>query len=84
MDDIENSSWSSWFQSTLGGVVSKAADAQYVRPYDIQTLKLQSLGSNGYYTEGQVGTVKATGSMNTTTMLMLGGALLLAVVLLKD
>ena len=81
---IDNASWSSWFQNVAGGVIGKAADATYVRPYDIQALRLQALGAEGYYTEGQAGTAPAAAGMSTTTMMLLGGALLLAVVLLKD
>lgn len=81
----DNASWSSWFQDVAGGVIGKAADAQYVRPYDIQELRLQALGSEGYYAEGQAGVRKpATASMSTTTLMMIGGGLLLAVFLLKD
>lgn len=83
--DIEQSSWSSWFQNVAGGVIGKAADATYVRPYDIQALRLQALGDQGYYTEGKAGTSNTAGAMTTSTMLMIGGgALLLAFVLLKD
>jgi hypothetical protein len=85
MDELENSNWASWFQGVAGNVIGKAADAQYVRPYDIQALKLQALGSTGYYNEGQAGTsATAANGMSTTTVMLLGGALLLAVVLLKD
>jgi hypothetical protein len=84
MDDLENGNWASWFQGVAGNVIGKAADAQYVRPYDIQALKLQALGSTGYYNEGQAGTsAQASAGISGTTMLMIGGALL-AVVLLKD
>jgi hypothetical protein len=80
----DQNSWASWFQGVAGNVIGKAADATYVRPYDIQALRLQALGSEGYYTEGQPGTAPAAQGMTSTTVLMLGGALLLAVVLLKD
>ena len=82
--EIEQSSWSSWFQNVAGGVIGKAADATYVRPYNIQELRLQALGSEGYYTEGKAGTSAAAGGMSTTTLMLLGGGLLLAVFLLKD
>ena len=81
----DNASWSNWLQGVVGGVVSKAADAQYVRPYDVQTMRLQQLGTEGYYNEGKTGNsaAKAAG-MSVTTMALLGGGLLLAVFLLKD
>lgn len=82
---IDNAGWASWFQNVAGGVIGKAADAQYVRPYDIQALRLQALGTEGYYQEGQAGTSPAAaGGINTGTLMLLGGAVLLAVVLLKD
>lgn len=87
MDEFNTggASWSSWFQGVASGVVDKAAQAAYVRPYDIAELEIKALGQQGYYTEGKAGTQPtATSGGITPTMLMLGGAALLAVFLLKD
>lgn len=74
--------WSSWFQQVAGNTINAATEAQFRQPYEIQKLQLQQQGPYGPYVEGQAmpGTV---GGINTT-WLLLGGALLVAVVLLKD
>lgn len=82
--DTGGSSWAGWFQDVAGSVISKAADAQYVRPYDIKELQLQALGDSGYYREGMAGTTKASSATITPTMLLLAGAALVAVLMLKD
>lgn len=84
--DTGGSSWADWFQGVAGNVINQAAAAQYVKPYDVQALKIQSLGANGYYTEGAPGTYRttATGLGISPTVLLLAGAAVLAVVLLKD
>lgn len=84
--DTSGDSWAGWFQGVAGAVASKAADAAYVRPYDIAELEIKALGSQGYYTEGQAGTRPTASGMGgvSPTVLLLGGAALLAVFLLKD
>lgn len=87
MDETLNtggSNWADWFQGVVGGVVSKAADAQYVKPYDIQSLRLQALGNGGYYTEGMPGTQQRTMGGISPGVLLLAGAAVVAVLLLKD
>lgn len=75
--------WSSWFQNVSAGVIGAAADAKYRQPYEIQKLQLQQLGALGYFNEGMPMNAQQQGGINTT-WLLLGGALLVAVVLLKD
>lgn len=76
--------WGDWFQQVAGGVIDKAASNRWTQDYEIEKLKLQQLGQYGYYTEGQpmqpVGTI---GGINTN-VLILGGVVLLAVMMLKD
>lgn len=88
MDETLNtggSSWESWFQNVAGGLIDKAGDAQYVRPYDIQEMRLQALGDLGLYSEGQAGAYRQQAAgMTTGTMLMIGGVILAAVFMLKD
>lgn len=88
MDQTVNtggSSWADWFQGVAGGVIGKAADAAYVKPYDIKALELQALGSGGYYTEGKPGaTQQGQGFTLTPGVMLLAGAALVAVLMLRD
>lgn len=83
--DTGGSTWADWFQGVVGGVVGKAADAKYVRPYDIASLQLQALGQGGYYREGVPGTMArpVTGGI-TPGVLLLAGAAIVAVMLMRD
>lgn len=76
--------WSTWFQNVGQTVIGAAADAQYRYPYEIQKLQLQALGDSGYYTEGQA--VRQTTGLGgiSPSVLLIGGAVLVAVLLLKD
>lgn len=87
MDSIADSgsSWEGWFQRVGGNVVDAWASATYSQPYEIQKLRLQALGSTGaYYAEGQPTPPRGNLGGITPAMLLLGGAALLAVLLLKD
>lgn len=79
--DTSGSDWASWFQNVAGSVIGKAADAQYVKPYDVQSLRLQQLGAGGYYVEGRPGAIN---SGMPTGLLLLAGVALVAVLILKD
>lgn len=76
--------WSTWVQDVGSGLIDKAAGAKYVQPYEIQKLQLEALGQSGYYNEGQAGTRAAASSFNPMMLLLIGGAVLVAVVMLKD
>lgn len=76
--------WETWFQDVAGSVINKAADAKFSQPYEIDRLRLQALGETGYYTEGQAMS-KAVGVAGISpTVLLIGGAILVAVLVLKD
>lgn len=78
--------WEEWVQDVGGSILNKAADAKFVQPFEISKLKLEALGEEGYYTEGQRGTStqpKSGLGGIPPTLLLLGGAVLL-VVMLKD
>lgn len=77
-------SWEEWVQDVGGSVIDKYSDAAYSQPYEIQRLKIEALGDAGYYTEGQPG-VKASGTVGGISqgMLLLAGAALVALLLLK-
>lgn len=77
--------WSTWFQNVSAGVIDKAAQNRYTQQYEIDRLRLEQLGQLGTYTEGQplppqAGTVAGI----NTSVLIIGGVVLLAVMLLKD
>lgn len=78
--------WSEWFQQQAGNVLGAATQARYVQPYEVQKLRLQALGEAGIYEEGQAGTMRQSGGIAgiSPSMLLIGGAVILAVVLLKD
>lgn len=76
--------WSTWLQGVGSNVIGAATDAQFRYPYEIDKLRLQALGESGYYTEGQA--ARQTGSIGgiSPTVLLIGGAVLVAVLMLKD
>lgn len=80
------SSWESWFQNVASGVADKYASATWVQPFELQKMRISALGETGYYQEGapsgnvQNGTIAGI----SPGVLLLGGAALLAVILLKD
>lgn len=80
-------SWDSWMQQVGGGVIDKWASATYQQPYEIQKMRIQALGEQGYYSEGQPGavaTAQRAGFQLTPGVMLLAGAAVLAVVLLRD
>ncbi len=77
------SSWAEWTQGVLGGVIDKYASSKWVQPYETEQMKLQALGQQGYYTEGQRQPTPQASTMNSTTMLLIGGALLAVVLLTR-
>lgn len=86
MDETGNS-WESWIQKVGGGVVDKWASATYTQPYEVQKMRIQALGEQGYYSEGQPGaasTAQRQGLQLSPMVLLLAGAAVLAVVMLKD
>lgn len=76
--------WSTWLQNISGSVIGAAADAKYRQPYEIQKLQLQQLGQLGYYNEGQMIPGQQPGAGINPAWLLIGGAVLVAVLVLKD
>lgn len=76
--------WETWFQDVAGSVINKAADAKFSQPYEIDRLRLQALGETGYYTEGQAMSKDGGVAGISPTVLLIGGAILVAVLVLKD
>lgn len=85
MDETSSgSSWETWIQG-IGNKIADvaAADKAGDQNYELQKLKLQQLGQYGYYTEGQLAMRNGAMGIPTGTLLLLGAGLL-AVMLLKD
>lgn len=76
--------WSDWVQDVAGSVIKDASNSKYVQPYDVQKLKLEALGNLGVYTEGQAGIANKNAMAGISPMVLLIGAAVLAVVLLKN
>ena len=89
MDETSGTSWSDWLQGVAGGVISKASDAKWVQPYQVQQMQLQALGPNGAgnYMEGQRQPAPAASGtvagLDKKTLLLVGGAVVLLLVLNK-
>lgn len=80
--------WESWGQAAQqwGGLIIKGAvDKEFYQDFENDKLRLQALGSLGYYDEGQRGVVPlpSQGQQFPGTLLLIGGAVLL-IFLLKD
>lgn len=76
--------WSQWVQGVAGGVVTRAADAKWVQPYEIQKLQLQALGQLGMYQEGQAQLTANRQGLTISPAMLLIGAGLVAVLMMKD
>lgn len=81
-------SWSDFLQDAGKTVISKWSDKEFTQDYEIERLRLQALGQNGYYNEGQPGTGRVQapetmlGGVTMSPGLLIGGAVLLVAVLL--
>lgn len=88
MGEIETNSpsWESWFQGAASTALDKYTSATWVQPYELQKLKIQALGELGAYQEGTPSGPSQNGTIGGISpgVLLLGGAALLAVLLLKD
>ncbi len=79
--------WDEWIQDVAGTVIKQAGQAEYVYPYQIQSQQMQQLGQLGFYTEGYPGTVapgQSQGLAVSPSLLLLGGVLLVAMMVLGD
>jgi hypothetical protein len=87
MEDILGN-WSGTLQDIAKGAVSGFTDYKFRQPFELDKLRIQAYSDNGYYREGAPGLVRppngGTGLQITSGMLLLAGAAVLAVVLLKD
>lgn len=76
-----SSSWETWIQRVGGNVVDAWSSSTYQQPYELQKMRIQSLGERGYYPEGKP--MAQPGSMNGISPIMLIGGVLLLVLLLR-
>lgn len=73
--------WGTWVQQVAGGAIDRYTNIKQQEAYQ-DTMRLQALGSQGYYVEGQRGLVSPVAGTVTmsTSMLMLIGAVVLVMV----
>jgi hypothetical protein len=76
-------SWEESLQSWGSTIIDKWSSKEFTQDYELQRLRLQALGQTGLYTEGQPvanlqNTVNAMGPM-----LVIGGVVLVAFLLLR-
>lgn len=85
-ENQSGSSWETWFQNAAAGVVDKYTSATWVQPFELQKMRIAALGETGYYQEGAPSGPVQNGTIAGISpgVLLLGGAALLAVLLLKD
>lgn len=74
-------SWETWIQDVAGSVIGKAADAEFTQPFELDRLRLQALGENGYYREGQPGAMPKPQPAVSGTVLLIGGVALVALLM---
>lgn len=76
-------SWEGWIQDVGKTVVSGYASANWTQPFELEKLKLQAQAQNGgFYTEGQPVSTQRGGI--SPMILLLAGAAIVAIVMLKD
>lgn len=80
MDDSE--AWGDWLRDIGTKVAEGVVDYKVNFPLRVEELKINKLGSAGYYTEGKAGAAASTAGI-PTNVLLIGGAVLMAVLLLK-
>lgn len=76
--------WFSFVQDAASGLIKGGlnyANTQQQQKYEIEKLKLQALGTDGVYTEGQANRKTVAGI--DPTVLMLGGFALVVVLMLQ-
>lgn len=79
--------WGTWVQQQAGGLLDAYTYKKQTEAYT-EAMRLQALGETGYYVEGQRGNVAPVSGQSVggipTQYLLIGGALLVAVLLVKD
>lgn len=78
--------WFSWAQDAASGLIKAGANYannQQQQKYEIEKLKLQALGTDGTYIEGKPNSTQTVAGISPT-VLLLAGAALVAVMMLKD
>lgn len=80
IDTGQSADWTKWMQDVGGGLIGAWSNATYQQPYDLQRMRIQSLGDRGYYLEGKPGVAQAPGGISP--LMLIGGGVLLLVVLL--
>lgn len=77
--------WETWVQQVAGSYLKSRTDAKFQQPYELQKMRLQAYGPFGdLYQEGEPLTNQAGAGGIPPAWLLIGGALLVAVVLVKS
>lgn len=76
--------WQSAIQNWGTAFVNGYTNAKYVQPYEVQKLQLQALGQAGFYDEGKPGVYVPPPAINSTTLLLIGAAVVGFMMLNKD
>jgi hypothetical protein len=78
-----SSGWESWAQNISSNLLQGYANSQFQQPYELQKMQLQAYGSGAYglpYIQGQPNMQLGI----PTGWLLIGGAIALAVVMIKS
>lgn len=76
--------WESWAQNISGSLLKGYANSQFQQPFELQKMQLQAYGNGAYglpYIQGQP---LGAGLGIPTGWLLIGGALVLAMVMIKS
>lgn len=82
---MKSSSWEAWAQNIGGNLLQGYANTKFNQPYELQKMQLQAYGNGAYglpYIQGQPNGSATLGI--PTGWLLIGGALVLAVVMIKS
>lgn len=77
--------WGKWLQNVGGDVIKSYASSKYEQPYEIQKMRIQVQGADGgMYDEGAAMPRPGTVAGLPSSVLLIGGAVVLALVLMRN
>lgn len=76
LDATGGMNWGAWAAGIGDKLITAAIDAEVRNPQELEKLKIERLGTLGYYTEGALGTGAATVAGVPVGLLLIGGAAL--------
>ena len=85
MDETLGGGWESWIQKVGTTLADGYVSANYTQPFELQKLRIQAQGQNGgYYAEGMPAPVARPLGGISPMILLLAGAAVVALVMLRD